>query len=81
MEKGGSRKLGRGGPPCCSVPRLPAHVRVSRGAERQTCRGRRPAERSQSHHLDLSKHSGEGAEEEEEEGEATQGESQDPAVF
>lgn len=36
-----------------------AHVRLSKDAEKQTWSYRRPAEQSQSHHLHLSKHSGE----------------------
>lgn len=63
--------LWRSAMPCCSKELSPllclfpssspsAHVRLSKDAERQTWRGRRPAEQSQSHHLDLSKHSAEG---------------------
>lgn len=66
--------LWRAAMPCCSKELSPlsrslclfpssspcAHVRLSKDAERQTWRGRRPAKQSQSHHLDLSKHSGEG---------------------
>lgn len=55
--------------PCCSKELSPlplplpsssprAHVRLSKDAESETWR--RPAEQSQSHHLDLSRHSGEG---------------------